>query len=293
MTEYFDKLRRQVADIACGTDDSDAVVVKQVRDLEAKVIRTVSLCTGDREFPGAYRERIQGAIAYYRLEPPGGSLESINYLITMKSHRLFDELHSVFHELATERIRVRFGLLTDNPADIVKRRDDHDSCGDASDDEDIEPPEPGTEMGNPVLIVELYDPHRPLCSDGKLSPRTKMRLELLGACTLSTIDMNDIIDMVGDKACTEHLVKLQVWNDGVLVQDTMPEVHRDCDKCHGQWKGRDYKGQAQRAMEYRRMESGPLGFLKKLVEGRARSKAMSIPGVPGADVTVIEVGDDD
>lgn len=160
MTEYFDNLRRQVADLV-ATTSTDQVLIERVKRLEDEVIRTVSLCTGDREFPGRYREAIQGLITVHRLEPAGGPADSDgakHYLIMAKDHRLFDELHSAFHKLASERIRTRFGLLSDSPADIVRRRDDHDSCDYEDDEDNIRPPEPDTEVGNPVLtVIEVGD----------------------------------------------------------------------------------------------------------------------------------------
>jgi hypothetical protein len=270
MTAYFDDLRRKVADLVASTS-TDKVLVERVVRLEEGVIDTVDLCTGDREFPTSYRERIQGIIAVHRLVPAGCTLPTSHaqdYLLTMKDHRLFDHLHSAFHDLASERIRTRFGVLTDDPADNVMRRDNHDTYPPG--DEDNLQPEPDVETGNVMITVEVHDPHRPLCSRGRLAPTMKMRLELLGTCALSTVDADEIVDLACKKAGSERRVRAQVWYDGKLVQDKGP-AEADCGKCRGRWMGRDYLGEMRRAVLYRKLEGSlprPADLLKLLARAR-------------------------
>ena len=43
--------------------------------------------------------------------------------MAMRGSQLIASLHSAFHEVASRRIDTRFGLLSDDPEGILKRRD--------------------------------------------------------------------------------------------------------------------------------------------------------------------------
>lgn len=127
MTAYFDDIQRTVAELSAQSNEE---FLKDVLVLEEEVLRTVSLCTGDREFPEEHREYIQGTIAMKSLKH--GSEKVKGYLWTIRAHGLFAALHGQFHTLAGYRIKTRFGFLTDDPAANVRARDRHDA-GEADD----------------------------------------------------------------------------------------------------------------------------------------------------------------
>lgn len=131
MTAYWDRLRREVQDAAHERTDSDLVEV--VADIEARVIREVSLTTGDREFPDDLRHEIQGLVAVHAIDPgrsllDGRSSELANesarvWLLTMRSSILFDELHRAFHRVAERRAANRFdGHFSDDPMSFLRAR---------------------------------------------------------------------------------------------------------------------------------------------------------------------------
>jgi hypothetical protein len=129
MSSYFDDLSTKVTDLSkiCSSVDTFAEAVLKLED---DVVHTVNLATGDREFPEDLREKIQNLIALFRLRDlskPGELLpKAKEWLVTMKEDRLFTELHSAFHVVASRRHVTRFGILFDDPAGIVRRRDDFD-----------------------------------------------------------------------------------------------------------------------------------------------------------------------
>jgi hypothetical protein len=126
VTSYFNEYESAVRDLS-RIEQNNELFVRDLSVIEADVVAMVSLVTGDREFPDEWRERIQGCIACQRLyinDIP--NQQAIGYARTVRASSLLADLHSLFHRLASERIKMRFGLLTDSPLDILKRRDAHD-----------------------------------------------------------------------------------------------------------------------------------------------------------------------
>lgn len=128
MTSYFDDAVRDAHnairqfDGTSGEDDLEALA-----EVEARVIADVNLVTGDREFPDSLREEIQGAIATHRVRSPDGiPTKGDEYARMVSRSSLIDRLHTLFHEVASQRIQTRFGLLSDNPKVNLALRDDHD-----------------------------------------------------------------------------------------------------------------------------------------------------------------------
>ena len=124
MTAFFDDLAKQVSTIG------DHDFINQLIQVEQELIRTVSLATGDREFPESHREKIQGIIAVRGIQPV--STLPVNerqkeMAEMMHYSELVTELHSAFHALASERIETRFGMLYDDPFGINILRDAHDA----------------------------------------------------------------------------------------------------------------------------------------------------------------------
>lgn len=122
MTAYFDDVRKEVNAIDRGLDD--LAFATELAKIEARIAKDVSLCTGDREFPDDLRERIQRAIAIYQvgrndgLPPTQGQQESIMF----RDSQMCERLHSLFHELASRRLRLRFGLVQDSPRGFLLSR---------------------------------------------------------------------------------------------------------------------------------------------------------------------------
>ena len=135
MTAYWDALRREVQDASSLSNDDFVEVVIQI---EARVIRTVSLTTGDREFPDDLRQQIQGIIAVHAVDPgchvfERSSTELANArakarLLTMRSSILLEELHRAFHQVGERRAVNRYdGYFTDDPSSFLRARDARES----------------------------------------------------------------------------------------------------------------------------------------------------------------------
>ena len=131
MTAYWDALRHEVQDAAQRADED---FVEMVIDIETRVIRTVSLTTGDREFPDDLRQQIQGIIAVHAVDPgrylrdhPSIDLANARpraWLLTMRSSILFEELHRAFHRVGERRAVNRCdGYFTDDPSSFIRARE--------------------------------------------------------------------------------------------------------------------------------------------------------------------------
>lgn len=120
MTAYFDAAQRQ-----------PYVGIDAAIGIEKTVINTVGLAIEDREFPADLREKIQGFIDVWRIDEPGKldwkrqPVQGRLYFNLTKRSRLLEELHDAFHDVAQRRHRTRFGILSDDPSEIVGRRDQH------------------------------------------------------------------------------------------------------------------------------------------------------------------------
>ena len=129
MTAYWDDLAREVRDaVQLPVDD----FVETVIDIETRVIRTVSLTTGDREFPDELRVRLQSilmlsSIDYTRFacnRPGDQNVRSRSWLLTMRSSRLINDLHAAFHDVAAGRHPNRYDThFTDDPTSFLRARD--------------------------------------------------------------------------------------------------------------------------------------------------------------------------
>lgn len=126
MTDYFDTAEREARDAARSSDDP----VLAAALVEARVVRTVLLCTGDREFPDDFRERILTCITAVGLVDYAGQPRhnegAEDYVRATHSSDLLGRLHSLFHELASRRHPTRFGPWSDSPEGSLHRRDAHD-----------------------------------------------------------------------------------------------------------------------------------------------------------------------
>jgi len=134
MSSYFDEATRTVSDLCQQHHGME--LVKKVAEVENEIIEQVNLNTGDREFPADLREKIQSCIAQWNVGwekgRPGG-IEAVewhkkawDWLFTVKTSRLIDDLHSLYHQVASRRIKTRFGMLYDSPRGNNKMRDEWD-----------------------------------------------------------------------------------------------------------------------------------------------------------------------
>ncbi len=129
MSSYFDDLNRELRELF-EQNTREGSLLEAYKELESRVVKTVSLATGDIEFPDDLREKLQGILAVKRVFRPETNdlnMDAVEYLLTMKLSGLFETLHSAFHEVASRRVQTRFGLLSDDPSGIVRRRDAHDA----------------------------------------------------------------------------------------------------------------------------------------------------------------------
>lgn len=130
MTDYFDQLSSKLASET--RVDNETGFINSATSMERmKLVPTVTLLCGDREFPDDLRQRIMAAIAVDGLYPGTNALDPLPRTVqkakALRQSILLGTLHNLFHELAERRIETRFGLLTDDPADCLKARDHHDT----------------------------------------------------------------------------------------------------------------------------------------------------------------------
>lgn len=135
MTAYWDELRKRVRDASNHTNEE---FVAAVIDIETAVIETVSLTTGDREFPEDLRTRVQTIIATNAIDfdsyvyrnaviAPSNSLRNeraLAWLLTMRYSILLEELHAAFHYVGERRVPTRFdAYFTDDPSTFLRARE--------------------------------------------------------------------------------------------------------------------------------------------------------------------------
>lgn len=133
MSSYFDKASsdisecRMVGHLLAGTMMSDEDFIKAAICFENQVASDCMLCAGDKEFPEDLRQKIVGHVSLFSLgyKDMAPSSDGIKYMKALKRSKLIGLLHEDFHELARRRITTRFGLMLDNPAEILKDRDRH------------------------------------------------------------------------------------------------------------------------------------------------------------------------
>lgn len=132
MTAYFDDLEREVHKVSEETRGDDDAFLERIGVIEKTLSETASLNSGDREFPDDIRQRVMGAIACHAT---AGSFEDKDLMerpramaLALRRSQLVGELHSIFHDLASRRVKTRFGFWTDDPGSNLKARDAHDEA---------------------------------------------------------------------------------------------------------------------------------------------------------------------
>ena len=127
MSHYFDGKVREV-DAALHAQLFEPVlgVVARVEEL---VIHDVMLLIGDREFPTDLFARAMHVIATNRASDP---TEGARRTEVLRRSALIDALHRLWHEIASRKVRVRWGLLTDDPAGDLRARERHEGLEESS-----------------------------------------------------------------------------------------------------------------------------------------------------------------
>jgi len=128
MTAYFDDLEREAHELSERASNDQEFLVG-LEALEARLRQDVTLNTGDREFPGELREKILSVIACQALAGPGYPelyVKARRIALATRRSTLVGSLHALFHRLAGQRVKVRFGLWSDDPAGNLRLRDAHD-----------------------------------------------------------------------------------------------------------------------------------------------------------------------
>ena len=116
--EFFDRWDQEVR---------EAKIPADLPAIEATRVHVVNLVTGDREFPDDARELVQGLIAVLGVSVYLPSPMSLEGATTGGYSRLARELRTVFSEIAKAEIETRFGVLTDDPWQILIHRSTYDS----------------------------------------------------------------------------------------------------------------------------------------------------------------------
>ena len=134
MTAYWDALKREVKQASELANDD---FVQTVVEIESRAMRDVTLTTGDREFPDDLRHKVLNVIALNAIDfgwhiHGQHSTSTVGlrndraraWLLTMRYSILIEELHAVFHVVATRRAPNRYDtFFTDDPTSFLRARD--------------------------------------------------------------------------------------------------------------------------------------------------------------------------
>lgn len=114
MTSYFDAIDRQISD--CETTE-------EVITIENAMVAIIERIIADHEFPADHREVIAKTIEKWQISR---SERGRQWFEMMRSSRLSTTLHTNFHDLASARIRTRFGYWSDKPDSNIAMMEDDD-----------------------------------------------------------------------------------------------------------------------------------------------------------------------
>lgn len=114
MTSYFDELTRQVS-FASVERSNEATFIGKVDEIELRTRRAVEAVAKLPGFPEDLRDKIARAIERSTTE------RAQNYRLLMRSSEMVNDLHSIFHEIASRKIQTQFGVLSDDPVGTLKR----------------------------------------------------------------------------------------------------------------------------------------------------------------------------
>jgi hypothetical protein len=135
MSNYFDKANCEIFKVAQQTRGNDELFLRQAGEVEDRIVDEVCLNIGDVEFPDDLRQKILTVIGCKRINgvPKDAETEGRRIARIMRYSPLIGQLHSVFHALASRRIRARFGMWTDRPDPNLALRHDYEEAESSSD----------------------------------------------------------------------------------------------------------------------------------------------------------------
>jgi len=133
MSSYFDHKSTEVSDASeqFSMPTQRDNFIQAVAEIEQQLINDVTLIVGDREFPADLREKAMSLIAQWHVGTHASLApreEAVRFVAACRMSDLVERMHSLFHEVASRRVRTRFGLLSDHPRDMIDRRDEHDAA---------------------------------------------------------------------------------------------------------------------------------------------------------------------
>jgi hypothetical protein len=136
MSKYFDKFDSAVRELA-RSGSSDEEFLTGLVQLESNMIHNLELLTGDWEVyqNSELVKSIQEIVARTRTRYAGGDFmgdhlgacDVTSQNLACRSSQLSCEMHQLFHQIAAQQIRFRWGRLTDNPQSAVQARDRWDA----------------------------------------------------------------------------------------------------------------------------------------------------------------------
>ena len=116
MSSYFDEFDREVNTLSsfCGQDTE--LFIKQLEEAEKRLIADCAAFALDPETPQEIATQISGRIMIHRVNPEDNS-EATEYARMCRRSKLSAQMHSLWHEIATLRLKTRYtGFVNDNPA---------------------------------------------------------------------------------------------------------------------------------------------------------------------------------
>jgi hypothetical protein len=144
MSSYFDEKSARVIEASGRFTDGEGFI-QAVAEIEQEMIPDIVMVCGDRQFPEDLREKAMSLIANWHVGVHAGLLplnKAVEFTKCMRMSELVERMHSLFHEVASRRVRTRFGMLSDHPRDIIDRRDDYDAASPVTDTGRAEEDEP-------------------------------------------------------------------------------------------------------------------------------------------------------
>lgn len=119
MSSYFDYASSEITAISLSHPDNDGAFVNQAKHIEARVVRDCLALICDFEFPSDLRD--EGLVIIRKYYEPS-SLEPNAYLRCTRSSQIIQRLHDFFHTVGRRKVKTRFGVIFDNPAEALRLR---------------------------------------------------------------------------------------------------------------------------------------------------------------------------
>lgn len=126
--DYFDALAGEVSR-ASGELVDDAGFLAAVALIDARLTADAFAVAGDREFPDDLRHRVLAVLATKSLHQPTGlpvPERARHEARLLRFSPAVEAMRAPFRDLARRGVVTRFGPLTGDPAEILRRRDAHD-----------------------------------------------------------------------------------------------------------------------------------------------------------------------